>query len=352
MKLLFIVLALYSLGLIVLYKVYHSIPLAELKRRARSKDGKFSALYKTVSYGASLDVLIWLLDTAGLAALFIWSARTNWWLAAVFVVLAAWLAAWSPGPLADGWMGSLAAPLARIDAWVLSYLHPILDRLVFLVPLKRRGHTGLYEKRDLLEFIIEQNKQAGNRIPEPDLHIAFNALGFGDKTVSSVMTPRRKVKFVKADEVAGPMLTDELHKTGFSRFPVVKDSARGAAPEVIGTLYLSDLIGYSGSGKVKDLAKGKAYFINESANLRQALSAFLKTHHHLLIVVNSFEEMVGVLSLEDVMEQIIGQPIVDEFDEYEDLRAVAAHDAKKDQAGHQEVKPEPEPKEEPKPNSS
>ena len=81
-------------------------------------------------------------------------------------------------------------------------------------------------------------------------------------------------------------------------------------------------------------------FINEDSNLRQALSAFLKTHHHLLIVVNSFEEMVGVLSLEDVLEQILGKQIVDEFDSYDNLRAVASIAAQKDQAQHNEVKPE------------
>ena len=75
------------------------------------------------------------------------------------------------------------------------------------------------------------------------------------------------------------------------------------------------------------------------------MDAFLKTHHHLLVVVNHFEEIVGVLSIEDVLEQIVGQPIVDEFDNYEDLRAVAAKEAKQDHAEqeHQEVVP-PEPK--------
>ncbi|HEX5447838.1 MAG TPA: CBS domain-containing protein, partial [Candidatus Saccharimonadales bacterium] len=226
---------------------------------------------------------------------------------------------------AEGRAGGLVAIFAPLDTFLLSQLNPILSRLARLRP--RHGEpvsTGLYEKRDILEFLRRQNEQAGNRVPEADLLIAFHALQFGDKQVARVMTPRRQVKMVKADETAGPILTDELHKTGFSRFPVVKDSVKATHPQIIGTLYLNDLIGYEGNGKVKDLADRKVYFINEDSNLHQALSAFLKTHHHLLIVVNSFEEMVGVLSLEDVLEQIIGKQLRDEFDNYENSRAVAS----------------------------
>nr|MBP7806933.1 CBS domain-containing protein [Candidatus Saccharibacteria bacterium] len=68
-------------------------------------------------------------------------------------------------------------------------------------------------------------------------------------------------------------------------------------------------------------------YLHESQNLYEALTAMLKTKHHLFIVVNSFEVLVGIITLEDVIEQIIGKPIIDEFDEYDDLRAVAARQA-------------------------
>jgi metal transporter CNNM len=235
-----------------------------------------------------------------------------------------------------GYLWKIASFLAPLAIGILNYLHPILIRFL----RKARNlkpvhiHTGLYDKEDLLELLNSQNKQIDNRIPEEDIKIAFGSLTFGDKTVGSVMTPRRELKLVAASDAIGPLLMDELHASGFSRFPVVSAPTKAANPEIIGTLYLRDLIGHEDKGKVRDIMKPKAYFINEVQTLRQALEAFLKTQHHLLIVVNNFEEITGVVSLEDVVEQIIGDEIVDEFDRYDDLRTVAGLDAKKEHAQH------------------
>jgi CBS domain containing-hemolysin-like protein len=338
MKLVFVLLALVLVRAVLVYKVYRSMPLIEIKRRARQRDKRAMALHKVTAFGKALEAQYWTFATAVTTILFIWAARTNWWLAAIVIVGVAWLAVW-PKFAADGWAGGVAAFFAPFDNRVLAIGHPLFGWLAQLLP-DSQSHTGMYDRNDLLEIFKKQNKQVDNRVPVSDLRIAQNALTFGDKTVGSVMTPRSQIKFVQANDLAGPVLTDELHKTGFSRFPVVNDSVKSANPQVIGTLYLNNLIGYDGHGKAKDLMKHDVYFINEDASLRQALNAFLKANHHLAIVINSFEETVGVLSLEDVLEQIIGKQIVDEFDEYENLRAVAAMKAKLDQAPHQEVKPE------------
>jgi len=67
----------------------------------------------------------------------------------------------------------------------------------------------------------------------------------------------------------------------------------------------------------------EVFYINEAQSLRQALNVCLKTHHQLLVVVNNFEEISGLISLEDIVGQILGQKIVDEFDQYDDLKVVA-----------------------------
>jgi CBS domain containing-hemolysin-like protein len=71
----------------------------------------------------------------------------------------------------------------------------------------------------------------------------------------------------------------------------------------------------------------KVYYINQDQTLDHALAAFLKTRHHLFVVVNGYRETSGILTLEDVIETLLGREIVDEFDLYDDLRAVAAQTA-------------------------
>jgi CBS domain containing-hemolysin-like protein len=78
-------------------------------------------------------------------------------------------------------------------------------------------------------------------------------------------------------------------------------------------------------------------YIHDEQSLHDALAAIIKTHHHLLIVVNSFEEFVGVISIEDIFEQIVGRSIQDEFDQYDDLRAVATRAAKQEHQDHTEA---------------
>ena len=344
MKLVYILLALGLIKCILIYKLYNSVPALELKRLARAKDKRAEALYKVAAYQAALDVLLWLAGTALAIILLVWSARTGWPWATLFIVLTAWLLIWAKPPRWDGWAGALAAFSAKYVAKILSWLNPLLGRVAAWYPPANRIqlHTGLYEKDDLLSLLSRQDSQPDNRIDQNDLRIASGAISFGDKTVRSVMTPRRKIKFIEAGDTIGPMIMDELHKSGHSRFPVVKDSSKGTSPNIVGTLYLKDIIGYEGGGKVKDLARKDVYYINEDSNLRQALAAFLKTHHHLLVVVNSFEEVVGVLSIEDVLEQIIGKPINDEFDSYDNLRAVAAKEAKQESQNHNEIPVAPE----------
>jgi CBS domain containing-hemolysin-like protein len=328
---------------IVLDKALATLSPKELKRRARiAGDPKARAIYGVAAYGGSLHMLLWLKGSLAAGLLFVMLAGRSWVLALIFILAAAWaVRVWRPASASDSWVWSWAAFTAPMVAKAMSYLQPLFGRLQTFLPKSEAAATaGVYEKEDLQEFLISQSRHPENRIAARDLEIAASALTFGDKNVGSVMTPLRKVRVVGEDEQAGPHLMDELHSSGFSRFPVTKEGKSETTPQITGTLYLKDLVGYTGQGKVRELMDKKVYFVNETQSLRSALDAFLKTHHHLFIVVNNFEEVVGVVTIEDVLEQIIGKEIVDEFDKYDDLRAVAAQDAEKEHSKHQATHPE------------
>jgi CBS domain containing-hemolysin-like protein len=69
---------------------------------------------------------------------------------------------------------------------------------------------------------------------------------------------------------------------------------------------------------------GSVYYVHENDSLSEALHAFFVTNHPLFVVVNSFEEFVGVLTVESILRQLLGHVPGDDFDQYTDLAAVAA----------------------------
>lgn len=315
---------------ISLQRTYGHVPEKELKRRARSGDAYAKALFRAAAYGSSLRALLWALIICLAAVFFIYVSRNTatWFglLASVFVIWFGFL--WLPAQEATRASIWLASRMAPVFAWLLQYLHPILDRLVAFVGRHRpvRIHTGIYDKDDLLLLFERQEVQADNRIDKTALEISKQALTFANKTVEDILTPRRVVKSVSVDETIGPVLMTELHESGFSRFPVYE----GKHDNIVGVLYMRDLVGAKTGGQIRKAMHPQVCFVHEDQSLADALQAILKTHQQLFVVVNSFEEYVGVVTIEDILEEILGKQIVDEFDQYEDMRAVAHIHAKKE----------------------
>lgn len=332
-----------TLALVAVQKTYALVPAHELKRRAQKGDKQAQVLYRAAAFGLSLKVLMWLLIGLSASALFFVVARTFVWpVALVGILLILWLGvAWLPNSRVTSGSKQLAVWLTPMLAWVLNYLHPALEWLGLQLRHVSRpvSHTKLYEKDDILELLQSQAKQTDNRVAKAELDMAGHALTFGAKPVRDTLTPYSQVTSVNLSDSLGPQLMDELHKSGHSRFPVY-DSKKD---NVVGMLYLRDLLQEQQGGKVKDIYKKQVSYVHEEQTLYQTLQAFLKTKRHLFVVVNRFEEVVGIITIEDVIEQIIGQPIMDEFDQYEDLRAVAALTADKIHKQQKHETPEPAP---------
>lgn len=322
---------------IALRKTYDYLPRKELKRQARAGDAVAAVLYRAVAYGPSLRLLLWLIIGISAAWGFVLLARVAPPVLA-FIAVAALLwygFVWMPSSRISAMGGQLVVWVTPVIVRVLSLLHPLLVRLYGWATKRRANmfHTGLYEREDLVDFLELQRGIADSRISAAEIDLAVHALTFGERLAHEVMIPRRAVKMVRTTDVIGPVLMDELHDSGHSRFPVF-----GSGPdELVGTLFLRDLIDARHGGQVADVARKEVYYIHEDQSLYQVLHAFITTKHHLFIVVNSFEEFVGIITIEDVLEQVIGQKIEDEFDKYDDIRAVAHSQAQKEHETHKPV---------------
>ena len=148
------------------------------------------------------------------------------------------------------------------------------------------------------------------------------------RSVSPVVGDSRVIESVPMNELLGPLVLDDLHKKGYSRFPVID----GDIDHVVGMLRIQDLLTIDRKAKshrAETVMSKDVYYIRENQTLQHALAAFLKTQHHLFIVVNEFRETVGLLSLEDVIEALLGQKIIDEYDVYGDIRKAATANPQK-----------------------
>ena len=209
------------------------------------------------------------------------------------------------------------------DSHVVSFVrkYPIIAKLI------RYGSNQSVEhevaSRAELEHIIASS---GVLLTADEKKLLVSGLNFRDKKVSSVMTPRSVVVGVPQDELVGPLMLDELHKTGHSRFPVYDTDI----DHIVGILHIRELVALIDK-KSQTAAKAmdtKVYYIDENHPLSAAPAAFLKTRHHMFVVVNEYRETVGLLTLEDVIEELLGREIIDEYDVYDDLRAFAKKSAK------------------------
>jgi Mg2+/Co2+ transporter CorB len=88
------------------------------------------------------------------------------------------------------------------------------------------------------------------------------------------------------------------------------------------------------TGRVKDVMHSTVYYVHEDDDLGEALHAFFVTNFPLFVVVNSFEEFTGTVSVENILQQLLGHVPGSDFDQYADIKAVAKRHKR-------ESKPEP-----------
>lgn len=140
-----------------------------------------------------------------------------------------------------------------------------------------------------------------------------------DTAVKDVIVPRTDVVFIPFD-VKEDELMEIISNTGHSRFPVYKETF----DEVVGILYVKELLLYM--HRLRDLSKmdimkvvRKPYFIPESKKLDSLLKEFKRLHVHIAVAVDEYGGVSGIVCMEDIIEEIVGD-IQDEFDnESEDI---------------------------------
>lgn len=219
-------------------------------------------------------------------------------------------------------IGVVRVASGNIYAALEPHLLGVIEKAPFIFSLIRsRNDPNVdfnLDSRQELQYVIDQSQDV---LSSDEKKLVIHALSFSDKVVRSVMTPASEIASIKKSEFLGPLTLDDLHKTGHSHLPVIAQDI----DHIVGILHLQNLLtlDIKRSVTAEKAMEARVLYLRHDQSLQQALAAFLKTHQHLFIVVNEDKKTVGVVTLNDVIEALIGRKIIDDFDGHESLRAVA-----------------------------
>ncbi|HWS79196.1 MAG TPA: transporter associated domain-containing protein [Thermomonas sp.] len=168
-------------------------------------------------------------------------------------------------------------------------------------------------REDLIELL--RDVQADGLIAADTLRMMEGAIAVSDMTVGDVMVPRSQMIALPADAKFLDLMHDVV-ESGHSRFPVHGDDK----DEILGILLAKDLlrgvVADNGPGTIRELLR-PAVLIPESKKLNVLLREFRQSRNHMAIVIDEYGGVAGLVTIEDVLEQIVGD-IDDEHDEAED----------------------------------
>ncbi|WP_339461239.1 HlyC/CorC family transporter [Pseudomonas sp. EA_105y_Pfl2_R69] len=169
-------------------------------------------------------------------------------------------------------------------------------------------------RKELLEVLREAHQ---NKLLDSEaLAIVEGAIQVADLQVRDIMVPRSQMMSIKANQTPKEFLPSII-EAAHSRYPVVGE----ALDDVIGILLAKDLLPLILSGEqpnfnIKDLLR-PATFVPESKRLNVLLREFRANHNHMAVVIDEYGGVAGLVTIEDVLEQIVGD-IEDEHDVEED----------------------------------
>jgi len=215
-----------------------------------------------------------------------------------------------------------AEALAKAFALPLGLLQRVTAPFVWALRVFANGITLLFGVRPApagelahteedIRHIVAGAEEAGV-IATTEEEMLYKVFDFADKEVHEVMVPRPQVVAIKADLASEEALA-ALLESPYTRYPVYRDSL----DEIIGVLHVRDLftaLHDRGIAQVElEQLLRPVYIVPETKDLAALLAEFRKQNQHLAVVVDEYGAMQGIVTLEDLLEEIVGE-IEDEFD--------------------------------------
>ena len=209
---------------------------------------------------------------------------------------------------------------AMKTAGILKFLTILLTPLVFIfIKLKSLALKIAGSKDDApsvteneLKYIVESIEEEGV-LEESESEMVRSALDFDEKTAEEILTPRVDVVFINIEDTP-EKIKEIIIENRYSRIPVYENTT----DNIVGILHTRDYLELLADGNAPELKKiiQPPFFVFKSQQLSKILSSFKKTRDHMAIVTDEYGGTLGIVTMEDLLEEIVGD-IWDEDEEIE-----------------------------------
>ena len=191
--------------------------------------------------------------------------------------------------------------------WLLNKSSNVILRIV---GIKRIGEEEVHTEEELRLILTESEE--GGAIKPSENELIQNVFDFDDRLVKQIMVPQNRVTAIDVEALDRDGIIQKISDEGFSRYPIYL----GDIDNIIGVIYAKDLFKELISKKfktIKDIMR-PAHFVPESMKINDLLRDFQKLHMQIAIVTNEFGATAGIVTMEDIIEELVGE-IQDEHDE-------------------------------------
>jgi len=208
--------------------------------------------------------------------------------------------------------------------WPLTILRILLAPAIWLVGrfqnLVAKGEDKVRVSEDEILALVRMGAQAGE-ITQDESQLVRNIIELENHLVRDIMTPRAVLFSQNASRSLGHAL-DDIVREGFTRVLLYEEEPEN----IVGYVMVHDLLTATHRGKrslpLKSLSK-EIPFVPKSVNCLALLTRFLKERRHIAVVLDEYGGVAGLVTLEDLIETLLGEEIVDERDRFVDLQETA-----------------------------
>lgn len=214
-------------------------------------------------------------------------------------------------------LAPLAVPVLR---WLTILLAPLVWLSLKITGLMAEGEKPLSLSREEFSAMARRGQDEGV-FDEDEARMLHNLMRFGSLSVTDVLTPRVVVVALDQDMTVAK-LGERLPQIAFSRLPLYAENPENITGFILKTDVLHELARDHGSRPLHEL-KRPLLTIPESQSVRAVFRQLLERREHLAAVVDEYGGFSGIVTMEDLVETLLGLEIVDEVDTIDDMRALA-----------------------------